>query len=68
MRAPDVARFTLTGDLILVPELGRRLAATVGDRNTALMVSHTVVAARREHWPGAAIQQAGDHPVRRSPT
>jgi len=41
---PDVARFTKTGDLILTPELGRDLAATVGDRNVALMVHHGLVA------------------------
>ena len=41
---PDVARFTKTGDLILTPGLGRDLAATVGDRNVALMVHHGLVA------------------------
>jgi L-fuculose-phosphate aldolase len=41
---PDVARFTQTGDLILTPELGRSLAATVGDREVALMVHHGLVA------------------------
>jgi len=40
---PDIARFTKTGDLILTAELGRDLAATVGDRNAALMVHHGVV-------------------------
>lgn len=40
---PDIARFTLTGDLILTPELGVALAATVGDRNAALMVHHGIV-------------------------
>lgn len=40
---PDIARFTKTGDLILTPELGADLAATVGDRNAALMVHHGIV-------------------------
>ncbi|MDR7481103.1 MAG: class II aldolase/adducin family protein [Armatimonadota bacterium] len=42
---PDIARFTLTGDLILTRELGRALAATVGTRNAALMVHHGIVTA-----------------------
>jgi L-fuculose-phosphate aldolase len=40
---PDIARFTKTGDLILTAELGRDLAAVVGDRNAALMVHHGIV-------------------------
>jgi ribulose-5-phosphate 4-epimerase/fuculose-1-phosphate aldolase len=40
---PDIARFTKTGDLIVTPELGRDLAATVGSRNAALMVHHGIV-------------------------
>jgi ribulose-5-phosphate 4-epimerase/fuculose-1-phosphate aldolase len=40
---PDIARFTRTGDLIVSAELGRDLAATVGDRNGALMVHHGIV-------------------------
>jgi L-fuculose-phosphate aldolase len=40
---PDIARFTKTGDLILTADLGRDLAATVGDRNAALMVHHGIV-------------------------
>jgi ribulose-5-phosphate 4-epimerase/fuculose-1-phosphate aldolase len=40
---PEVARFTLTGDLILTPKLGRSLAAAVGDRNAAFMVHHGIV-------------------------
>lgn len=40
---PDIARFTQTGDLILTAELGRDLAATVGDRNAALMIHHGIV-------------------------
>jgi L-fuculose-phosphate aldolase len=41
---PEVARFTLTGDLIVTQELGAQLAQTVGDRNVALMVNHGLVA------------------------
>ena len=40
---PDIARFTKTGDLILTRELGEALAATVGERNAALMVHHGIV-------------------------
>jgi L-fuculose-phosphate aldolase len=40
---PDVVRFTETGDLILTEGLGRDLAASVGDRNAALMVHHGIV-------------------------
>jgi ribulose-5-phosphate 4-epimerase/fuculose-1-phosphate aldolase len=40
---PDVARFTKTGDLVVSAELGVDLAATVGDRNAALMVHHGIV-------------------------
>ena len=42
---PDVARFTLTGDLITTPELGVELARTVGGRDVALMPHHGLVAA-----------------------
>lgn len=42
---PDIPRFTLTGDLILTPELGRELAGVLGDRNAALMVNHGIVVA-----------------------
>ena len=40
---PDVARFTETGDLILTPELGRRVAAALGERNAVLLVNHGIV-------------------------
>lgn len=42
---PEIARFTLTGDLILTPELGQALAATLGGRNAALLVHHGIVTA-----------------------
>jgi ribulose-5-phosphate 4-epimerase/fuculose-1-phosphate aldolase len=42
---PDIARFTQTGDLILTADLGRALAATLGDRNAALMINHGLVVA-----------------------
>ena len=41
---PEVARFTLTGDLIMTAELGAALAAVVAGRNAALMVHHGIVA------------------------
>jgi L-ribulose-5-phosphate 4-epimerase len=41
---PDVARFTLTGDLVTTAELGVELARTLGDRNVALMPHHGLVA------------------------
>ncbi|MDP9417201.1 MAG: class II aldolase/adducin family protein [Actinomycetota bacterium] len=40
---PDIVRFTSTGDLILTPELGRGVAAALGDRNACLLVNHGVV-------------------------
>jgi L-fuculose-phosphate aldolase len=40
---PEVARFTKTGDLILTHELGKDLAAALGDRNAAFMVRHGIV-------------------------
>lgn len=40
---PDLARFTDTGDLILTPELGRRLATALADRNAVLLVDHGIV-------------------------
>lgn len=42
---PDIARFTGTGDLVLTAELGRAVAAALGDRNACLMVNHGVVVA-----------------------
>jgi L-ribulose-5-phosphate 4-epimerase len=42
---PDIARFTKTGDLILSAELGRDIAAALGDRNALLLVNHGIVAA-----------------------
>jgi L-fuculose-phosphate aldolase len=40
---PAIVRFEQTGDLILTAELGRDLAAAVGDRNAAFMVHHGIV-------------------------
>jgi L-ribulose-5-phosphate 4-epimerase len=40
---PEVARFTKTSDLIMTPELGVDVAATVGDRNAAFMLHHGIV-------------------------
>jgi ribulose-5-phosphate 4-epimerase/fuculose-1-phosphate aldolase len=40
---PGIARFTRTADLILTPELGREVAAAIGDRNALLLVNHGIV-------------------------
>jgi L-fuculose-phosphate aldolase len=42
---PDVPRFTETSDLILTPELGARVAATLSDRPALLLLGHGLVAA-----------------------
>lgn len=42
---PDLARFTLTGDLILTDDLGRQVAQALGDRNACLLVNHGIVVA-----------------------
>lgn len=42
---PDIARFTLTGDLILTADLGTALADALGDRNAVLMVNHGIAVA-----------------------
>jgi ribulose-5-phosphate 4-epimerase/fuculose-1-phosphate aldolase len=45
---PDVARFTRTSDLILTPELGREVTASLGDRNAVLLVNHGIVTVGRD--------------------
>jgi len=40
---PAIARFTQTGDLILTAELGRAVAAALGDRNALMLVRHGIV-------------------------
>ena len=45
---PEPARFAETGDLILTAELGRSVAAAIGDRNACLLVNHGVVVAARD--------------------
>lgn len=42
---PAIARFTVTGDLILTRALGQDLAHALGDRNATLMVNHGIVVA-----------------------
>jgi ribulose-5-phosphate 4-epimerase/fuculose-1-phosphate aldolase len=42
---PDLARFTGTADLILTAELGRQVAAALGDRNACMLVNHGIVVA-----------------------
>jgi L-fuculose-phosphate aldolase len=39
---PDVPRFTLTGDLILTADLGRALAAALGDARAVMLVNHGI--------------------------
>ena len=51
---PDIARFTETGDLILTADLGRRLAAALGDRNACLVVNHGIVVAAAD-VPSATV-------------
>ena len=51
---PDLSRFTETGDLILTADLGRRLAAALGDRNACLIVNHGIVVAAAD-VPTAAV-------------
>src|SRR3954452_10049630 len=40
---PPIARFTQTGDLVLTVELGRAVAAALGDRNALMLVNHGIV-------------------------
>lgn len=40
---PDVPRFTRTGDLVLTAELGRAVAAALGEQVAVLLVNHGVV-------------------------
>lgn len=49
---PDVPRFTETTDLILTPELGKRVAATLGPGSAVFLVNHGVVTV------GATLQVA----------
>ena len=51
---PDLARFTETGDLVLTADLGRRVAAALGDRNACLLVNHGIVVAAAD-VPTAAV-------------
>jgi ribulose-5-phosphate 4-epimerase/fuculose-1-phosphate aldolase len=40
---PELPRFTKTGDLILTADLGRDVAAALGDRNACMLVNHGIV-------------------------
>lgn len=40
---PDIARYTVTGDLIRTPEMGASVAEALGDRNALLLVNHGIV-------------------------
>ena len=44
---PELPRFTETGALIRTPELGARLAATLGDRPAAFMQHHGIICVGR---------------------
>ena len=52
----DVPRFSVTGSLVHTPELGRALAAELGDAPAALMPKHGLVAAGES--VGAAVMHA----------
>lgn len=41
---PEVPRYTETADLILTPQLGRSVAAELGNANAAFLVNHGIVA------------------------
>lgn len=45
---PDVARFRLTGDLILTAALGQAVAEELGERNALLLINHGLVAVGRD--------------------
>ena len=40
---PPVPRFTVTGDLILTPELGAQVATTLGEHRAVFLVNHGIV-------------------------
>lgn len=40
---PAIPRFTLTADLILTPELGKHVAADLGEANALFLVNHGIV-------------------------
>jgi L-fuculose-phosphate aldolase len=40
---PEVPRFTLTADLITTPELGKQVAAELGERRAMFLVNHGIV-------------------------
>lgn len=42
---PQVPRFTKTGDLVTTAELGRDVAAELGDRNAVMLVNHGILTA-----------------------
>ena len=49
---PDVPRFTLSGDLVRTPEMGRQVAATLGAERACFLVNHGIVVT------GADVQEA----------
>jgi L-ribulose-5-phosphate 4-epimerase len=45
---PDVPRFTKTADLIVTPQMGVDVAATLGDHNAMFLVNHGIVTAGKD--------------------
>jgi len=45
---PDVPRFTRTAELIVTPEMGRAVAATLGGQHAMLLVNHGIVTAGKD--------------------
>lgn len=45
---PDVPRFTKTAELIVTPQMGVDVAATLGDQNAMFLVNHGIVTAGKD--------------------
>jgi L-ribulose-5-phosphate 4-epimerase len=45
---PEVPRFTRTAELIVTPEMGRAVAATLGQQHAMLLVNHGIVTAGKD--------------------
>jgi L-fuculose-phosphate aldolase len=45
---PDVPRFTKTAELIVTPQMGVDVAATLGDQNAVFLVNHGIVTAGKD--------------------
>lgn len=51
---PEVPRFTVTGDLILTPALGKDVAAELGDASAMFLVNHGIVTVGKD-LPAAVV-------------